>query len=142
MRERICRMICSTSTLSERTEKSDILFNRGASPLGLPYTRSRAPLRRRAPFAWLIRCAHSLSDDLSTIAAAGLTHPFGQELGRFGDAGAQDAERPDERFAAGQGDFRGVLADLREAVRVGRQRLPVAEQAAPRAREDVAHHAF
>src|SRR5215510_10745351 len=28
-------------------------FIRGASPLGLPYTRSRAPLRRRAPFAWL-----------------------------------------------------------------------------------------
>ena len=26
---------------------------RGASPLGLPYTRSRAPLRRRAPIAWL-----------------------------------------------------------------------------------------
>ena len=28
---------------------------RGASPLGLPYTLSRAPLRRRAPFAWLTR---------------------------------------------------------------------------------------
>src|SRR6185436_20063341 len=36
----------------------DILF-RGASPLGLPYTRSRAPLRRRAPCAWLTRCARS-----------------------------------------------------------------------------------
>src|SRR6476660_4075550 len=32
---------------------------RGASPLGLPYTRSRAPLRRRAPFAWLARHARS-----------------------------------------------------------------------------------
>ena len=31
-------------------------IDRGASPLGLPYTRSRAPLRRRAPFAWLARC--------------------------------------------------------------------------------------
>jgi hypothetical protein len=30
-------------------------FIRGASPLGLPYTRSRSPLRRLAPFAWLIR---------------------------------------------------------------------------------------
>ena len=29
---------------------------RGASPLGLPDTLSRAPLRRRAPFAWLTRC--------------------------------------------------------------------------------------
>ena len=28
---------------------------RGASPLGLPYTRPRAPLRRRAPVAWLAR---------------------------------------------------------------------------------------
>src|SRR5262245_16370323 len=33
---------------------------RRASPLGLPYTLSRAPLRRRAPFAWLTRCARSL----------------------------------------------------------------------------------
>ena len=32
---------------------------RGASPLGLPYTRSRAPLRRRAPIAWLARTARS-----------------------------------------------------------------------------------
>src|SRR6185295_10437335 len=30
-------------------------FTRGASPLGLPDTLSRAPLRRRAPFAWLAR---------------------------------------------------------------------------------------
>src|SRR5207237_584589 len=29
---------------------------RGAAPLGLPRTLSRAPLRRRAPFAWLARC--------------------------------------------------------------------------------------
>src|SRR6478735_4316175 len=28
---------------------------RGASPLGLPYTLSRAPRRRRAPVAWLAR---------------------------------------------------------------------------------------
>src|SRR5262245_59792784 len=32
---------------------------RGAPPLGLPYTLSRAPLRRRAPFAWLARHARS-----------------------------------------------------------------------------------
>jgi len=31
--------------------------NRGALPLGLPNTLSRAPLRRRAPFAWLARGA-------------------------------------------------------------------------------------
>ena len=34
-------------------------LNRGASPLGLPDTRSRSPLRRLAPIAWLARCAHS-----------------------------------------------------------------------------------
>src|SRR5207237_4499858 len=36
------------------------LLIRGASPLGLPCTRSRPPLRRRAPFAWLTRGARSL----------------------------------------------------------------------------------
>src|SRR5688500_2271384 len=32
-----------------------LLLTRGASPLGLPDTLSRAPQRRRAPFAWLAR---------------------------------------------------------------------------------------
>src|SRR5262249_33191776 len=32
---------------------------RGASPLGLPYTRPRSPLRRLAPVAWLARNARS-----------------------------------------------------------------------------------
>ena len=35
------------------------LITRGASPLGLPYTRSRAPLRRRTPLAWLAHCVRS-----------------------------------------------------------------------------------
>src|SRR5262249_56234649 len=35
---------------------------RGASPLGLPDTLSRSPLRRLAPFAWLARTARSPSD--------------------------------------------------------------------------------
>ena len=35
---------------------------RGASPLGLPYTLSRSPLRRLAPFAWLARFARSIAD--------------------------------------------------------------------------------
>src|SRR5687767_12961673 len=39
------------SRLYERTSS----LTREASPLGLPYTLSRAPLRRRAPFAWLTR---------------------------------------------------------------------------------------
>ncbi len=39
------------------------LLIRGASPLGLRCTLSRAPLRRRAPFAWLTRCTRSLGID-------------------------------------------------------------------------------
>src|SRR5260221_12568906 len=39
-----------------RSLRSDFSVSRGASPLGLPDTLSRAPLRRRAPFAWLARC--------------------------------------------------------------------------------------
>src|SRR3954469_15395960 len=109
MRERICRMICSTSTLSERTEKSDMscLFQ------GLP-----------------------------AIPAARLPHALGEELRRLRDAGAQDAERADQRLAAGQLELRAFPADLRIAVRVRGQRLPVAEQPAPRAGEGVAHHAL
>ena len=34
-------------------------LSRAALPLGLPDTLSRAPLRRRAPVAWLARCARS-----------------------------------------------------------------------------------
>ena len=45
----LCRFLAKTSRLF-----------RGASPLGLPYTRPRAPLRRRAPVAWLARTARSL----------------------------------------------------------------------------------
>ena len=39
-----------------RAEEAGLDLIRGASPLGLPDTLSRAPLRRRAPFAWLTRC--------------------------------------------------------------------------------------
>src|SRR5947207_246241 len=43
-------------------------LTRGASPLGLPHTRSHAPLRRRAPFAWLAR---ALTRDLVRRPSAG-----------------------------------------------------------------------
>ena len=46
---------------------ASILF-RGASPLGLPDTLSRAPLRRRAPCAWLARCAHSRDGDRRSMS--------------------------------------------------------------------------
>src|SRR5260370_24192265 len=102
-------MICSTSTLSERTEKSAIacLFQ------GLP-----------------------------AIPAAGLARTPREELRCLRDAGAQDAERADEGLTARQVELGGVFTNLRETVGVRRQRLPVAEQPAPGAREDAAHHAL
>src|SRR5436190_2381433 len=39
-----------------------IISIRGASPLGLPDTLSRAPLRRRAPFAWCVPSSGGLHD--------------------------------------------------------------------------------
>src|SRR5258708_31957113 len=102
-------MICSTSTFSERTEKSDIarLFQ------GLP-----------------------------AVPAACLAGTPGEELRCLRDAGAQDAERADEGFAARQVELGGVFTNLGETVGVRRQRLPVAEQTAPGARENAAHHAL
>ena len=54
-------LILTTTPGSRRVdvEREHLDLFRGASPLGLPYTLSRAPLRRRAPFAWLARCARS-----------------------------------------------------------------------------------
>ena len=43
------------SPLAARCSSARSKSIRGASPLGLPYTLSRAPLRRRAPVAWLTR---------------------------------------------------------------------------------------
>ncbi len=42
-----------TRRAAEAVAGAALISLRGASPLGLPYTRSRAPLRRRAPIAWL-----------------------------------------------------------------------------------------
>ena len=53
--DRISRVrVGGVSVLVGRGELASSL-SRGASPLGLPDTRSRAPLRRRAPIAWLAR---------------------------------------------------------------------------------------
>src|SRR5262245_12684525 len=43
---------------------------RGAAPLGLPHTRSREPVRRLAPFAWLASL-RSLASFLATPCLAG-----------------------------------------------------------------------
>src|SRR5215469_6043666 len=106
MRARICLMICSTSTLSERTEKSDMA---------------------------------TFFDGFPAIAAPRLPRAAAEEFGRFCDAGAEDTERAHERLAARQRQLRGGVADLRIAVRVGRQLFPIAEQVAPRAVEHLAH---
>src|SRR5258706_14527229 len=102
-------MICSTSTFSERTEKSDMTRTFQGFP---------------------------------AIAPARLSSAASQELGRLGDAGPEDGERADEGLAARQLELGAVLADHGIAVRVRRQRLPVAEQPAPGALEHVAHHAL
>src|SRR5256885_1783110 len=67
------------ASLSIARRESFILINRGASPLGLPYTLSRAPLRRRAPFAWLARGARSRCGDQSLRSPVLSTlHPVGR----------------------------------------------------------------
>ena len=66
---RIARSMVGSRILGSRRDAvnsaKELDCHRGASPLGLPYTRSRAPLRRRAPLAWLARYARS---HLGTVA--------------------------------------------------------------------------
>src|SRR5262249_59374921 len=68
-------------------DQPDIIFIRGASPLALPYTHSRAPLRPRAPFAWLARFRSRARSDAS-----------GNPRGPAGAAG--DGRRPEARANA------------------------------------------
>src|SRR5687768_9201923 len=98
MRPRICRMICSTSTLSDRTAKSLIT---GSGSLRMPAA--------------------------------------GRKLRRFLHARREDAERLLERVEAGLLDLGSIRPDLRKPVGIAGQVLPVAEQPAPRAAEDVVH---
>src|SRR5262245_23769593 len=44
-------------------------FNRGASPLGLPYTLTRSPLRRLAPFAWFASLCSLHSGRFASLAS-------------------------------------------------------------------------
>src|SRR5919112_1714260 len=94
MRERICRMICSTSTLSDRTEKSVMMY-----------------------------CAFLL-----------------HEFGCLRDAGRKNTEGAGQRPGAGQLDLGDRRANIRKAVGVGADSLPVPEQPSPRAIQHVAHH--
>src|SRR3954452_11282187 len=63
------------------------------------------------------------------------------ELRRFLDARAQDADRSQQCLGARLLDLRRRAADVGIAVRIGAQRLPVAEQPAPRPVEDLLHRA-
>src|SRR3982751_5159701 len=102
-------MICSTSTLSERTEKSDM-----SALVVCALARNRFP----------------------AVAAPRLPCAPGQKLWRLGDAGAEDPQRSHQCPDAGHLDLRRLVADLRVAVRIAGHGLPVAEQATPRAVED------
>src|SRR5919198_1116310 len=48
---------------------------RGASPLELPYTLTRSPLRRLAPFAWLTRCRSFARPYVSLFISRGFAPP-------------------------------------------------------------------
>src|SRR5688500_17480780 len=67
-------------------------LNRGASPLGLPYTLSREPLRRLAPFAWARFAA------LARVLLASSGRPSGSvRVGSLRCARSRPA-RPPSRF--------------------------------------------
>src|SRR5262245_41877231 len=63
---------------------------RGASPLGLPYTRSRSPLRRLAPIAWLTRCRSFATDPRGfaprtpLVLGVAIEHGEALDVGRIG----------------------------------------------------------
>src|SRR4051794_34046030 len=99
MRERICRMICSTSTFSDRTEKSDMSFTRHL-PLGIStfaICHRAFGICRLAFAVWHLAFGiWHLSFGIDTaIPAARHPRAPGQELRRLRDARAQDAQRTD-----------------------------------------------
>ena len=69
--------------VAERVGKSDQQIishlRRGASPLGLPCTLSREPLRRLAPFAWLasLRLLASSSRRLASLSHSAISRCAG-----------------------------------------------------------------
>src|SRR4029079_17290746 len=106
---------------------------------------SDSPTRSLARrFAGVLRARGSLAvlarNRFPAIAAAGLAGALREDLGRLGDARAEDAERAEQRLRARQLNLRGRAANLGVAVGVGPDRLPVAEQAPPRAVQHRLHH--
>src|SRR5437773_2511663 len=77
---------------------------RGAAPLGLPYTLSREPLRRLAPFAW----AHSRARSPALLGAAPLGLPYTlarEPLRRLASASAKATARPRRSLGVGGRSF-------------------------------------
>src|SRR4051812_48449096 len=181
MRDRIWRMICSTSTLSDRTEKSDIvssrylieIWSRGVAPRTPLHASSRAasparsgrvahsrrsfaaasPGRRpsNSPtrflarrFAGALRPRGSLAalacHRFPSIAAARLPGAPVQELRGLRDTGAENPQRSYQRPCPRHRDLAGRVPHVGITVGVGPHRLPVAEQAPPRAVQYRLHH--
>src|SRR5687768_12115340 len=81
---------------------------RGASPLELPYTLSRSPLRRLAPFAWLASLCSLASDFEGLLFFLLLPFPFALCEARPSNSPTRSLAR---RFA-GSLRSRGSLAAL------------------------------
>src|SRR5262245_10780252 len=127
MRARICRMICSTSTESDRTVKSAIR-NSFQAHGPWPQAQLKEDLLRSVP-------------DLGLRPwALGLRHcsrasPAAAELGCFLQTRREDPERAAERAQAGLVDRRAFFRNHGITAAVGRHVFPVPEQPAPRTRE-------
>src|SRR6185436_19221297 len=89
---------------------------REASPLGLPYTRSRSPRRRLAPIAWLTHCARSHRSHLLLVLAV-----FGPDADHVADVHVRrdlddeaglERRRLDLRARRGAVDARGRVHHL------------------------------
>src|SRR3954465_16008075 len=142
MRDRIWRMICSTSTLSDRTEKSDIVLSRYLIEGRRPSNSPTRCLARR--FAGALRLRGSLAalacHRFPAIAAARLPGAPVQELRGLRDTGAENPQRSYQRPCPRHRDLAGRVPHVGITVRVGPHRLPVAEQAPPRAVQYRLHH--
>src|SRR6185369_12230336 len=77
---------------------------RGASPPRPPYTLSRSPLRRLAPFAWLARCARSQVD----LSAVDRQDPYGAGERPAHAERNHDAPQPETRRERGRREQAGA----------------------------------
>src|SRR6185436_11651230 len=119
MRVRICFMICSTFTESDRTLRSifysgDFVPRPLAPSLAGPHRP--APLRRARPLGALL------------LSRSRLVPALARELRRFLDAHRQNAERAPQRAQACSFDFRALFGNDRIALAIRLHVFPVPEQ--------------